>query len=103
MPDLLGLAPQALDEVSPTEDPGIARDGFLRAPEGHQFGPAPALRTRPPPWNSGRRPCGSPSATKVRYGPRARRGLGPNWARIIAVACHGLGMVPRRALCPVQG
>jgi len=63
----------------------------------------PTLRRSPPSWNSVRRPWATPSVTKTRYTDRARGTEGPNWLRIVPMACHGRPTVPTRALCPDHG
>jgi hypothetical protein len=62
----------------------------------------PGLRTSPPPWSSGRRPCGRPRATKARYARRARCACRANRARTAAVACPGRATTPRSTLGPLQ-
>jgi len=61
-----GGAEDGRDEIPAPQDPRIGLDGGAGAARGCDRLPPPRLRTKPPPWSSGRRPCGRPSATKAR-------------------------------------
>ena len=98
-----GLAPEAVANFSPAQDPRIPCNGLLRPAQGHRLGPpagtpheAPALVLRPPALEH---PGAHERAVRLS---RPAPG-GPNAARMVAVACQGRGTTPRRALCPVHG
>lgn len=64
----------SVHKLALSENPLIPVEAVAEAATCREDRPAPALRIKPPPVNSGRRPCATPSATKVRYARRATAG-----------------------------
>ena len=92
-----------VDEVASAQDPCIGLDWGPGATRGARCLPPAEAPDEAAPLELRAPPLRDPRGDKGRYARRARRGLGPNWARMVAVSCQGRETVPRRALWPVQG